>query len=69
MGFGGQMWMGTYPSLPAHVLSSNEDLQKVLDARAEELIGKDVMSKFGTNLPFLPKVSNTLDREIEHSHA
>lgn len=49
--------MGTYPSLPATVLSSGEDLQKVLDANAEKLIGKDVVAKFGTNLPFLPKVS------------
>ncbi|KAI9884495.1 MAG: hypothetical protein M1823_003710 [Watsoniomyces obsoletus] len=50
------MWMGTYPSNPALVLSSGEELQKVLDANAESMIGEKVMAKFGTNLPFLPKI-------------
>ncbi len=50
------MWMGTYPELPSSVLSSGEDLQRVLNANKEKLIGKPVLDKFGTDLPFLPKV-------------
>ena len=48
--------MGTYPELPAKVLSSGQDMQEVLDANKEKLIGKSVLSRFGTDLPFLPKV-------------
>jgi len=52
------MWMGTYPDLPSYVLSSGKDLQEVLDANKEELIGEGVIKKFGhSDLPFLPKVS------------
>ncbi len=55
-----QMWMGTYPELPSYVLSSGEDLQDVLNANREKLIGKPVLSKFGTDLPFLPKVRKSM---------
>jgi len=49
--------MGTYPELPSYVLSTGEDLQKVLDANSDQLIGQNVMEKFGhKNLPYLPKV-------------
>ncbi|KAI9792454.1 MAG: hypothetical protein M1816_002338 [Peltula sp. TS41687] len=52
-----EIWFGTYPSLPARVLSPDQDLQEVLDAHAEKLIGKEVIEKFGsTKLPFLPKI-------------
>lgn len=49
--------MGTYPELPSLVLETGEDLQDVLDKHAEELIGKNVLQKFGhSKLPYLPKV-------------
>ncbi|EMC94904.1 hypothetical protein BAUCODRAFT_34906 [Baudoinia panamericana UAMH 10762] len=52
-----EMWMGTYPVLPSYIMGTGEDLQDVLDAHPEELIGKPVMEKFGhTKLPYLPKV-------------
>ncbi|KAI9799238.1 MAG: hypothetical protein M1833_004116 [Piccolia ochrophora] len=51
-----EMWMGTYPTTPSLVLSSGEDLQNVLDALPTELIGKPILDKFGTKLPFLPKI-------------
>lgn len=51
-----EMWMGTYPSNPAFVLESGEELQKVLNANSEALIGKPVIEKFGTDLPFIPKI-------------
>ena len=52
-----EMWMGTYPVLPSFIASTGEDLQDVLDRHAEQLVGKQVMQKFGhSKLPFLPKV-------------
>ncbi|KAF2839577.1 mannose-6-phosphate isomeras-like protein [Patellaria atrata CBS 101060] len=52
-----ELWMGTYPELPSRVLSTGEDLQDVLDRHSDELIGQNVIKKFGhTMLPFLPKV-------------
>ncbi len=56
------MWMGTYPELPAYVLSTGEDLQQILDANKEKLIGEPILKKFGTDLPFLPKVRGHLPR-------
>jgi mannose-6-phosphate isomerase len=52
-----EMWMGTYPTTPSSILATGEDLQQVINANKEKLIGKPVLSKFGANLPFLPKVS------------
>ncbi|KAF2016988.1 mannose-6-phosphate isomerase [Aaosphaeria arxii CBS 175.79] len=52
-----EMWMGTYPELPSHVLSTGEDLQDVLDRHHNELIGQGVIKKFNhAKLPYLPKV-------------
>lgn len=52
-----EMWMGSYPALPSYVASTGEDLQAVLDRHSEDLIGEQVINKFGhTKLPFLPKV-------------
>lgn len=49
--------MGTYPDLPTYVKSTGEDLQDVIDKNAEQLIGKNIIDKFGhSNLPYLPKV-------------
>ncbi|KKY29175.1 putative mannose-6-phosphate isomerase [Phaeomoniella chlamydospora] len=50
------MWMGTYPTTPAYVLSSGELLQDVLNRNKEGLIGETVLSKYGADLPFLPKI-------------
>ncbi|KAK5175310.1 uncharacterized protein LTR77_000448 [Saxophila tyrrhenica] len=52
-----EMWMGTYPVLPSYVASTGEDLQDVLDRNPKELIGENVMNKFGhSKLMYLPKV-------------
>ncbi|OCK73441.1 phosphomannose isomerase type I [Lepidopterella palustris CBS 459.81] len=51
-----EMWMGTYPTTPSFVLSSGEKLQDVLNANKEKLIGRKVLSKYGSDLPFLPKI-------------
>lgn len=48
--------MGTYPELPSYTLDG-KDLQDVLDENAQELIGNNVIKRFGhTKLPYLPKV-------------
>lgn len=51
-----ELWMGTYPVNPSYVLSTGEDLQDVLDANREKLIGQTVLDKFGSKLPMLPKI-------------
>jgi len=51
-----EMWMGTYPTTPSYVLSTGENLQDVLNANKEKLIGTTVLNKFGADLPFLPKI-------------
>jgi len=51
-----EMWMGTYPELPSYSLKTGEDLQAILDKNKDSLIGKTVVDKFGSNLPFLPKI-------------
>jgi mannose-6-phosphate isomerase len=51
-----EMWMGTYPELPSYVLETGENLQDVINANVEQLIGKTTYQKFGRDLPFLPKV-------------
>ncbi|KAI9900249.1 hypothetical protein N3K66_004511 [Trichothecium roseum] len=52
-----EMWMGTYPSLPSYVASTDEPLQDVLDRYPSELLGDEITARFGhTQLPFLPKV-------------
>jgi mannose-6-phosphate isomerase len=51
-----ELWCGTYPTTPSSILSSGEDLQKHPNAHKEELIGVPILKKFGTDLPYLPKV-------------
>lgn len=53
-----EMWMGTYPTTPSKILSTGEDLQQHIDKHIDELIGKNVFARFGSDLPFLPKVSD-----------
>ncbi|GLB41516.1 putative isomerase [Lyophyllum shimeji] len=53
-----ELWMGTHPTSPSHVLSTGEALSDYL-ARHPELIGRRVVEKFDAwngNLPFLFKV-------------
>jgi len=38
------------------ILSTGEDLQKHLDANKERLLGKGILDKFGSDLPYLPKI-------------
>ncbi|KAK4507108.1 hypothetical protein PRZ48_000842 [Zasmidium cellare] len=52
-----EMWMGTYPVLPSYVADTGEDLQDVIDRHPKELLGEEVIKKFGhSKLPYLPKV-------------
>ncbi|KEF59574.1 phosphomannose isomerase type I [Exophiala aquamarina CBS 119918] len=51
-----EMWMGTYPELPSYCLETGRKLGDVLDENKERLIGKNVMKRFGSVLPFLPKI-------------
>lgn len=52
-----EMWMGTYPVLPSYIADTGEDLQDVIDRYPKQLLGEEVMNKFGhSKLPYLPKV-------------
>jgi len=51
-----EMWMGTYPTTPSLILATGEDLQKYLDMHKERLIGTSILNKFGSELPYLPKI-------------
>ena len=52
-----EMWMGTYPTLPSYVASTDEPLQAVIDRHASDLLGDAIINRFGhKNLPFLPKI-------------
>jgi mannose-6-phosphate isomerase len=51
-----EMWFGTYPDFNSYLLSSGEPLQDYMNKHKEELIGKNILNKFGEDLPFLPKV-------------
>ncbi|KAL4953623.1 mannose-6-phosphate isomerase, class I [Aspergillus filifer] len=50
-----EMWMGTYPTVPARLLCTGETLDTYLK-RNPELVGLDVRKRFANGLPFLPKV-------------
>ncbi|KAL6720185.1 hypothetical protein ACLMJK_002106 [Lecanora helva] len=51
-----EMWMGDYPVLPAKVLSTGEELHKIVDENKEQLLGENCIAKFGGVVPFLPKI-------------
>lgn len=51
-----EMWMGDYPDLPAKSLKTGEELQSIIKRNSEKLLGMKCIEKFGTQLPFLPKV-------------
>lgn len=51
-----ELWMGTHPKMPAHVLGSDIDLREVVKAEPA-VLGNEVIGKFGSGeLPFLFKV-------------
>ncbi|KAL4899784.1 hypothetical protein BDW74DRAFT_107651 [Aspergillus multicolor] len=50
-----EMWMGTYPTVPSHILRTGESLENYLK-RKPELIGQSVKEKFADSVPFLPKI-------------
>lgn len=54
------MWTGTYPSNPNYLLSTDEQLGDYLK-KNPQLVGKSVLDRYGPEVPFLPKVRNTLD--------
>ncbi|KAG0647430.1 Phosphomannose isomerase [Hyphodiscus hymeniophilus] len=51
-----EMWMGDYPDLPTKSLKTGELLETILTKNKEILLGKNCIEKFGTQLPFLPKI-------------
>ena len=56
------MWCRTYPINTSSIVSSGGDVQEHLNAYKDELIGPPILKKFGTDLPYLPKVPFSLRR-------
>ncbi|KAI1458593.1 mannose-6-phosphate isomerase [Annulohypoxylon moriforme] len=54
--FYSEMWFGDYPDFPAHKLEGGELLSEVLQRNKEQLLGKKVIEKFDSQLPYLPKI-------------
>ncbi|OTA65745.1 mannose-6-phosphate isomerase [Hypoxylon sp. EC38] len=54
--FYSEMWFGDYPDYPARKLDTGEPLADVLQRNKEKLLGKKVIEKFGSQLPYLPKI-------------
>ncbi|KFY55226.1 hypothetical protein V497_07114 [Pseudogymnoascus sp. VKM F-4516 (FW-969)] len=62
-----EMWIGTFPKTPSQLLSTGQVLQEWIDGNKEKLLGPAVIEKYGSDLPFLPKVisiSNELPLQI-----
>ncbi|KAI2622769.1 mannose-6-phosphate isomerase [Hypomontagnella submonticulosa] len=54
--FYSEMWFGDYPDFPARKLDTGELLSEVLQKNKEQLLGKKVIEKFDSQLPYLPKI-------------
>ncbi|XXH01026.1 hypothetical protein Hte_007377 [Hypoxylon texense] len=54
--FYSEMWFGDYPDFPARKLDSGELLADVLQRNKEQLLGKKVIERFDSQLPYLPKI-------------
>ncbi|RMJ24581.1 mannose-6-phosphate isomerase [Aspergillus sp. HF37] len=50
-----ELWMGTYPSNPSYVLSTGELLEDYIK-RKPQVLGNGAIERWGTQIPFLPKV-------------
>lgn len=53
-----ELWMGTHPKGPSRVIDQGRriPLQQVIDRQPVEILGADVVRRFGPRLPFLFKV-------------
>ncbi|KAI1098136.1 mannose-6-phosphate isomerase [Jackrogersella minutella] len=54
--FYSEMWFGDYPDFPARELDTGELLAEVLQRNKEQLLGRKVIDKFDSQLPYLPKI-------------
>jgi mannose-6-phosphate isomerase len=53
-----ESWMGAHPSAPSRVMTADGEtgLDALIAARAEALLGSDVVARFGLALPYLLKI-------------
>jgi len=51
-----ELWIGTHPTAPSQVATSGRSLAEVIATDPEGLLGRDVVRRFGPDLPFLLKV-------------
>ena len=48
-----ELWLGAHPRGPATIVGTRRDLASVIAARPEQLLGPDIVARFGAELPFL----------------
>ena len=48
-----ELWLGAHPRGSATIVGTRRDLASVIAARPEQLLGPDILARFGAELPFL----------------
>ncbi|HKO53572.1 MAG TPA: mannose-6-phosphate isomerase, class I [Polyangiaceae bacterium] len=51
-----EMWMGAHDKAPSLVLPEREPLSRLLERKPEQMLGANVVARYGVRLPFLFKV-------------
>ena len=51
-----ELWLGAHPRGPAMIVGTRRDLASVIAANAQQMLGPDVLARFGAELPYLMKV-------------
>ena len=53
-----ELWLGAHPELPSEIVVGGENLplNEAIDKYSSELLGSDIVERFGVGLPFLFKV-------------
>jgi mannose-6-phosphate isomerase len=51
-----ELWLGAHPRGPAMIVGTRRDLASVIAANPGQLLGPEILARFGAELPFLMKV-------------
>ena len=51
-----ELWMGAHPRAPSRLVGHKENLLQWIAADPERVLGKKILERYGTNLPFLFKL-------------
>ncbi len=51
-----ELWMGAHPKAPSRLIGHKENLLQWIETDPERVLGKKILERYGTNLPFLFKL-------------